>query len=146
MSPLKLAGALVAAAAAVALGLALRDAQRLPDTPPPVAWDRAACAHCHMLVGEPGTAAQLVAKDGASVVFDDPGCLVRFIAERRPVVHKLWLHHHDEERWLEPGAAGFIAGATPMGFGWVTVDRAVAGAMPWTDVQARILADPRGTP
>jgi copper chaperone NosL len=124
----------------------LRGAQRLPTTPPDVAWDRASCAHCRMLVGEPKSSAQLVTRSGTIHVFDDPGCLFTFVAEKRPAVHRTWLHHAHADRWLTPAEAGFVPGATPMGFGLVVVDKGTPGALPYADAERQVLAQKVASP
>lgn len=115
----------------------------LPDTPQPVAWNHQACAHCRMAVGEPAHAAQLVTTDGEVLFFDDPGCLMRYLDERAPAVHRIWFHDRSEARWLGADEVGFVPGATtPMGFGLAATDRSTAGAMPFADAR-RWIADGR---
>jgi hypothetical protein len=110
---------------------ALREAGRLPDGPVPIVFDRAACAHCRMLIGEAAFAAQLQSQDGRVFDFDDPGCLLRFEAERQPAVHARWFHHLREERWLPGDAVAFVAARpTPMGYGLGAVDAGTPGALP----------------
>jgi len=130
----------LALAAAVALiALVIHRAGRLPDGPEPVAWNAATCAHCHMLVGDPDHAAQLITTDGEVLDFDDPGCLLRYLAERTPSVHRLWFHRYGEARWLAADAVGFTPGAaTPMGFGLVAVDRSTPGALTLDQARAQI--------
>jgi copper chaperone NosL len=99
-------------------------AQRLPEGPQPVAWDAEACTHCHMLIGEPGFAAQLQTDDGRVLDFDDPGCLLRYLADDKPHVHALWFHHGHEDRWIPGAEVAFRRVATsPMGWGLAAVDR-----------------------
>src|SRR6185436_17764415 len=50
----------------------------IPDAPTAIAYDREACAHCHMLIGDPRYAAQLVTEAGDVLDFDDPGCALRY--------------------------------------------------------------------
>jgi hypothetical protein len=110
------------------LGGALVWTQRLPEGPQPVVWDREACAHCRMHVGEPGFAAQLQLRDGRVLHFDDPGCLLRYEAERRPDVHASWFHHLREERWLSREQVAFLpVSPTPMGYGLGAVEAGTPG-------------------
>jgi hypothetical protein len=96
----------------------LARAQRLADGPEPIAWDRAACAHCRMLIGEPAFAAQLQLGDGQVLDFDDPGCLLRRLADERGPVHAVWFRHAHADRWLRADQVAFRRGArTPMGWG-----------------------------
>jgi hypothetical protein len=97
-------------------------AQRLPDGPQAIIWDQQACAHCRMLIGEPGYAAQLQTDDGQVLDFDDPGCLLRFVAEQHPHVRQMWFRHAREDRWLRGDAVAFRrVAASPMGWGLAAV-------------------------
>src|SRR5690242_12190335 len=79
------------------LGYALYRAQRLPEGPQPIAWDREACAHCHMHIGEPRFAAQLQTEDGRVLNFDDPGCLLAYDAAEHPRSRAVYFHHLRED-------------------------------------------------
>lgn len=90
----------------------------IPDAPTAIAYDREACAHCHMLIGDPRYAAQLVTEAGDVLDFDDPGCALRYLAEVHPAVHRLWFRDARRDRWLAAGDVRFAPGAdTPMGYG-----------------------------
>lgn len=102
----------------------------IPDGPEPVAWNRQSCAHCRMAVGEPAHAAQLITTAGDVLFFDDPGCLLRYVDEHHPAVHRIWFHHAGEDRWLAADDTGFVTGATtPMGFGLAATERTTPGAI-----------------
>ena len=134
---------LFAAAAALAVVAAIRFAEALPSGPEPIAWDREACAHCHMHVGEPRFAAQVQLADGQVANFDDPGCMVRYLDERRPAVHAVYVHHLSDERWLLLRDAAFLAGqTTPMGYGLGAVDASTPGALT-LDAARMHIAQPR---
>ncbi|MCC7069830.1 MAG: hypothetical protein IT383_00820 [Deltaproteobacteria bacterium] len=133
-------GVAVALVAAGAFGVTLFNAQALPEGPAPVVWDKTACAHCRMHVGEPGFAAQAQLADGAVLDFDDPGCLARWLDEHASAaIHAIYFHHHNDDRWLAEGQVGFVAmSPTPMGFGFGAVDAATPGALTWQQVRARV--------
>lgn len=134
--PLGLALALTAAAG---FGWLLLQAQQLPAGVVPVAWDKEACAHCRMHVGERGFAAQLQLADGRVLNFDDPGCLFGWQEANPAKVHATWLHHHTEDRWLSREQAGFVAAhPTPMGFGIAAVDASAPGAIDWDGAKRRV--------
>lgn len=117
--------------ALVSAGLfALRATGAPPDEVTPIVWNREACAHCRMLIGEPHSAAQLVTAESEVLSFDDPGCALRYLQERRPRLHRLWFHHGREERWLAGEEVAFLlGGVTPMGSGLRAVERGTAGAL-----------------
>jgi hypothetical protein len=99
----------------------VRGGTAIPDEVQPIVWHRQACAHCGMLVGEPRHAAQLITSDGDVLAFDDPGCALRYLDERRPRVHRLWFH--GEREWIPADHARFtVGGRTPMGSGLVAVE------------------------
>lgn len=120
---LGLAAALVAGVIAI-----VRGGSRVPDEIQPIEWNRQACAHCGMLIGEPAHASQLITTDGEVLAFDDPGCALRYLAERAPRLHRLWFHAGG--RWLAADRTGFLTGRdTPMGSGLVAVDRETPNAI-----------------
>jgi hypothetical protein len=99
-----------------------------PNSPPHLAFDRAACAHCGMLVSEPRHAAALRVREGAELPFDDPGCLFQYVLEQRPAVTQMWFHTPTE--WVREDAVAFLAGGqTPMGSGLLAVEVGTAGSL-----------------
>lgn len=118
--------------AALAIGVIaiVRGGSRVPDDVQPISWNHQSCAHCGMLVGEPAHAAQLITEDGEVLAFDDPGCALRYVDERRPRVHGLWFHHGTDDRWMPADRAAFqTGGETPMGSGLIAVDQNTRGAI-----------------
>ncbi|HKA90096.1 MAG TPA: hypothetical protein VKE22_20690 [Haliangiales bacterium] len=131
------AGFLLVAAAAVA-GVVWRGT-RLPDGPEPIAWDREACAHCRMHISEPGFAAQLILADGRVLDFDDPGCLLAFIEDEKPPLHRAWVHHAVEDRWMRLDDAAFApVERSPMGYRLAAVDRGAAGTIDRAEAETRV--------
>lgn len=119
-----IAVALVAVLAASVALVVVGGGPRAPDRPVPVVWDRESCAHCRMAIGDPSYAAQLVTTDGTVANFDDVGCLLRYLDEHHPQVHRLWFHHPQADRWLGADEVGFVQGAiTPMGWGLTAAER-----------------------
>lgn len=126
--------AVLAAIAAVVI-VVVRGSGRLPDQPVPVAWDRETCGHCHMHIGEPRFAAQLVTADGEVVNFDDVGCALRYLDEKQPRVHRLWFHG-EGDRWIAGDQVGFVTTAsTPMGSGLLAVEVGTPGARTLEEVR-----------
>ena len=110
----------------------------IPDAPSAIAYDREACAHCHMLIGDPRYAAQLVTDAGDVLDFDDPGCALRYLAEAHPAVHRLWFRDAHGDRWLAASEVAFAPGAdTPMGYG-LAATAATAGGLGLDDAIARV--------
>ena len=114
----------------LALALVAVAACRRAEGPEPIAFDRASCAHCRMLISDPAFAAQLQTEDGEVFDFDDPGCLMRFREEHASRVRAVWFHHLREDRWLREAVAGFVPiQPTPMGYGFGAVDASEPGAL-----------------
>jgi len=114
----------------VAVVLVVRGGHSVPDEVQRIEWNRQACSHCQMLIGQPSHAAQLITQDGDVLAFDDPGCAVRYVEQHRPHVHRLWFHHGTEERWLKADQVAFTTGgSTPMGSGLIAVDLGSPGAI-----------------
>ena len=100
----------------------------VPDAPTQIAYDREACAHCHMLIGDPRYAAQLVTDDGDVLDFDDPGCALAYLAEVHPRVHRLWFRDASGDRWIAAADVRFVRGAdTPMGSGFAASATSAGG-------------------
>ncbi len=140
-------GIAVALGAAALFATLLLKAQALPTGVVEIAWDKEACAHCRMHVGEKGFASQLQLTDGRVLNFDDPGCLFSWLDAHPSSIHAIYAHHHLEDRWLTPSQAGFLAKApTPMGFGLVAVDVSTPGAIGWDQAAAQIRSSKGATP
>jgi copper chaperone NosL len=111
----------------VALGLGLWRLAAPPRGPVEPAWDRVACARCHMLLSDPAFAAQLHGADGQVRFFDDPGCLLLYRADAPDPRAKAWFHDSKSERWLSDAEVGFVpVDETPMGHGLAAVERAAS--------------------
>jgi len=138
-----LAGLAVAALAVVVI---VSHGTSVPDGPLMIAWDREACAYCHMQIGLPRHAAQLITSDGEVLDFDDVGCALAYLRERRPSVHRLWFHG-EGDAWLGRDEVGFVrAEVTPMGSGLLAVDRRQADAKSLAAVlEDRAVLSPEGS-
>lgn len=130
MSAERVVAAVLALAVGVVVLTALAGSRRPPDGPVPVAWDREACAHCRMHVGEPGFAVQLQHDDGTVLNFDDPTCYFAFVADDPADAHAVYFHHRTEARWLPRAEVGFLPdAAAPMGGGFAAVDAGTPDAL-----------------
>ena len=119
-----------------ALVLMLVVACSLPDSPQPIAWNKEPCAHCHMLIGDPAYAAQIITDDGAVLSFDDPGCAARYIAEQHPAIHRAWFHAGHGDEWIPLADVAFVRTVTsPMGSGVIAVHRGTPGALALGDLK-----------
>jgi copper chaperone NosL len=74
--------------------MALGCAQPAPGV---IHYDSDACDHCRMTISDPAFAAQVVTRTGKVYRFDDPGCLVSFVAAghvSRSDIHSIWMNDH----------------------------------------------------
>jgi hypothetical protein len=107
--------------------------------PVPIAYDRAACVHCRMLISTPAFAAQIRTADGEVLDFDDPGCLLAWRASRRTDVREAWYHHVREDRWLEESRTSFVSVTeSPMGFGIGAVEQGAAESFDRAEAERRV--------
>jgi hypothetical protein len=92
-----------------------------------------------MTVGDPHFAAQLQTQEGQVLNFDDPGCLLRYLAAERPRVHALYFHHLTQDRWLAGSQVGFVpVPHSPMGYRLGAVEAKQAGALGLEAAQSRL--------
>lgn len=139
-SKLAAVGAGLAALVAAAVGVAWLLTPATPGAGPvPVIWDKTACAHCRMHIGEPAFAAQLQTEDGRVLDFDDPGCLFELVDKQQPAIRAAYFRHVDEDRWLPRDGAGFVERSpTPMGYGLGAVDADTPGAIGFSEALERV--------
>lgn len=131
-------GALALATSAAVVGAVVLS-QRLSEGPVAPIWDRDACAHCHMHVGDPGFASQIQFQDGRVLHYDDPGCLLEALGAVRAEVHAVWFHHLREDRWLRAEEVGFVrTEPTPMGYGLGAVELSAPGAISLEEAAATV--------
>jgi hypothetical protein len=137
--------ALLGAVAGV-VAIVVAGGTELPEGPVPIAWDREPCAHCHMQIGEPRHAVQLVTTEARVLDFDDVGCAIAYLKQHKPGVHRLWFHG-EGDTWLGAEVVGFVkTDITPMGSGLLAVERRSADAQSLEDVlQMRLPNGAQGT-
>jgi hypothetical protein len=73
-----------------------------------------------MIVGDRRFAAQLLTERGDRLYYDDPGCLVHHLDDKKPSVAGMWVREAGGERWLSARAARYVRSSarTPMDFGF----------------------------
>ena len=105
------------------------------DVPTDPVWGKEACAHCSMLVGDRRYAAQAVA-GGERRYFDDIGCMVLWMEDRRSRPDHVWVRSRD--RWVDAESARYARGAkTPMDFG---LEARPDDGIGWDEARAHVLA------
>lgn len=101
-----------------------------------IVWDHESCAHCSMTISDHRFACQLQTRAGETYDFDDPGCLLTFIAEKHPQVGAIYFHSIRGETWIRQSDAAFVKGQnTPMGYGLGAVLAGTPGAISLDDAR-----------
>jgi copper chaperone NosL len=107
-------------AAFVGFSVALASCTSGPPQPAALDTKHEACASCRMAISDARLAAQLVAPAEEPVFFDDVGCLVGYLKEKRSLrpATVAYVADHRTKAWVEAGRAIYtkVAGLeTPMG-------------------------------
>jgi len=119
--------------------LAFHHAQTVSDGPQSIVWDQEACAECHMLISEQGFAAELQTTGGQTLDFDDPACLMTYVARQHPGVHAIYFHDSQSARWLRSDQASFVRSAqSPMGRALEAVSSSRPGALSYAEALREI--------
>ena len=105
-----------------------------PDEP---VWGKQPCAHCAMLISEKRHAAEIV-YDGERKYFDDIGCMIGWIHERKAEPQNAWVRDTMTDRWIVATSARYVSGAhTPMDSGFeATMNKGIA----YEEMRAAVLA------
>jgi copper chaperone NosL len=118
------------ACGAVALAAACEKTDQAVD---PV-WGKEPCAHCRMLVSDRRFAAQAIDAAGDRAFFDDAGCLVLWLDEKRQENARAWVYQ--SSGWVDARKATYEGGAkTPMDHGF---EARPGGAFRWEDVRGAV--------
>ena len=136
---LAMAGAVLAAI--VGAAVLLNESAAGASGPQPIAWDKEACTECHMHISAARYAAQLITDTGEARSFDDPGCMLSYLAREKTAVQTLYFHHEKADRWLSAPQVAFVTlPGSPMGYDLGAVDVGTAGALTLADAKARVAA------
>ena len=109
--------ALLVAAALFVLSGCQREAPKIE----PIAYGSATCARCESVIRDPAFAAQSRYAGGRVKVFDDPGCLVKSLADESEPPRHMFFRDHTAEKWLASGEVWFAStakAASPQKYGW----------------------------
>jgi len=92
----------------------------IAQKPLPIKLNKTNDTECAMLIKTNRNAAEVVAPDGRTWFFDDPGCMVKWL-KNKPFKEqaKLWVHTLDTERWINAKEAKYgIKDHTAMHYGF----------------------------
>ena len=100
------------------LALALATAcARAADRPAEIAYGEVNCDFCHMTLERERHAAQIAPAAGTPKVFDEAGCLMRYLAMAGGRVgpdDRLWVHDESSGAWTDARSAYFVVPPGPV--------------------------------
>lgn len=116
------------------------------EGPAPIAFGRAACDHCQMVISDARYAAQ-IRLGGRVYRFDDPGCAFAFL-EARPdggaAATELWVTDEDDLEWIDARSAFYRSGRrTPMAYGFGAIASPEEGAIDYEAFRSALRARQR---
>src|SRR5262249_41690559 len=86
----------------------------------PIHFGRDTCAHCRMLLSQPGFGGELRDRNGTLTKYDDVGCLVQAMVGAHREVPEAWVENHRGGGFVPLLTASLVrigARETPMGSG-----------------------------
>jgi copper chaperone NosL len=97
----------------------------LAQKPLPIKLHKTNDPECAMLIETEKNAAEVVAPDGRTWFFDDPGCMVKWIKDKPfKAKAKLWVHTIDTSRWIDAKKARYgVTDHTAMHYGFGARER-----------------------
>ena len=109
--------------------------------PLPIKLDRTNDTECKMLIKTERNAAEVIAPDGRTWFFDDPGCMILWL-KSRPWKEKatLWVHTLDTKRWIDARKAWYgVRDATAMHYGFGAREKKCDDCIDFREMQLRML-------
>lgn len=132
---------LAAAGCGVVLFSAAWQLEALPTGVREVVWDSQVCSECGMAVSDRRFAAQLQTTDGEICDFDDPGCLFRFLIDRKLTLHAAYFRDMQGEGWLPHTAVAFArTEQSPMAYGLGAVRPGTPDSISYDEALQRVRA------
>jgi len=138
---------LIAAIAIVFVSMAKQDAPvtivkgNTAFKPLPIKLEHTNDTQCAMLIHSERNAAEVIAPDGRTWFFDDPGCMILWL-QKRDWADKavLWVHTIDSERWIDARKAWYgVKDATEMHYGFGARERRCETCIPFDEMRMRML-------
>ncbi|HFC03835.1 MAG TPA: hypothetical protein ENJ74_03070 [Nitratifractor salsuginis] len=109
--------------------------------PLPIKLNATNDTQCKMLIKTERNAAEVIAPDGRTWFFDDPGCMVLWLKDK-PWKGKatLWVHTLDTKRWIDARKAWYgIKDATAMHYGFGAREKRCKECIDFEEMRLRML-------
>ena len=110
--------------------------------PLPIKLNKTNDTQCAMLIKSTTNAAQVVAPDGRTWFFDDPGCMVLWLKDK-PFKDKatLWVHSIDTNRWIDAKEAKYRVDyfQSAMHYGFGALERDANNTVDFNEMSLRML-------
>jgi copper chaperone NosL len=98
------------------------------------------CSECNMQIETLAYASQVVLKNGLTYFFDDIGCVVLWLEDRKPEVSKIYTMTLDTHHWIEAEKAHYTRSAnTPMGYGMAAYEKPFEGNISYAQMRLLML-------
>jgi len=96
---------------------------------------------CKMLIKSEKNVAEVVAPDGRTWFFDDPGCMVLWLKGKSfKDTAKLWVHTLDTEKWIDAKEAHYgITDHTAMHYGFGARENVADKTIDYAEMRLRML-------
>ncbi len=137
---------MVAIIAGIFVSMAKKDAPitivsgNVAKKPLPIKYNKTNDTECAMLIKSDRNAAEVVAPDGRTWFFDDPGCMVKWLKDKSfKDKATLWVHTLDTKRWIDARKAHYgVADHTEMHYGFGAREKEINGSIGFGEMQLRM--------
>ena len=96
--------------------------------------------YCKMLITKEHNTAQVVAPDGKTWFFDDPGCMVLWLQDKSfKNEAKLWVHSIDTQKWIDAKKAAYgVKDKTEMHYGFGAREKKIDETIDFEEMELRM--------
>ncbi len=109
--------------------------------PLPIKLNATNDTQCKMLIKSERNAAEVIAPDGRTWFFDDPGCMTLWLQDKAWKDRaKIWVHTLDTKRWIDARKAWYgVRDATAMHYGFGAREKRCNDCIDFHEMQLRML-------
>jgi len=109
--------------------------------PLPIKLNATNDTQCKMLIKSERNAVEVIAPDGRTWFFDDPGCMILWLESREWKDRaRLWVHTLDTKRWIDARKAWYgVRDATAMHYGFGAREQRCEDCIDFEQMRLRML-------